>query len=172
MPYIVEKDYVKGTYLTVDAEAGDGLLAGASIDDPGLHPNVIYVENLLDESGLITLLQASPSPPTPDAAIYDDTEGYDPATGDRGNTEAITIGGTGTNTDGRNYIYLDAAAHPTGLANGYTAQFSGNLYQTDLALRERVEFDIPILSRWCKIAQIKIVQQTPGVMEISFEVWE
>ena len=164
MPYIVEKDYVKGTYLTVDAEIGDGLLA--DLDDPGIHPNVIYVENLVDESGLITLLQAGA------ATIYDDTEGFDPTTGDRANTEAITIGGTGTDADGRNYIYLNAVAHPTGLANGFTAQFSGNLYQANLALSERVEFDIPILSPWCKLAQIKIVQQTAGAMQISFEVWE
>jgi len=161
MPYIVEKDYVKGTYLTVDAEIGDGLLADADFENPGAHPNVIYVADLVDESGLITLLQAGA------AVIYDDTEGYDPGTGDRGNTEAIIIAGVGTDAEGRNYIYLTAP-----LVGAYKAQFSGNLYQANLALSERVEFDIPILSRWCKIAQIKIVQQTAGSMEISFEVWE
>jgi len=164
LPYIVEKDYARGTYLTVDAEAGDGLLV--DLDPPGEHPNVIYVANLLDESGLITLLQAGA------AVIYDDTEGFDTGTGDRGNTEPITILNTGTDADGRHYIYLDPAIHPDGLLYGYTGQLSGNLYQTDLALSERVEFDIPIKGRWCKLAQIKIVQQTAGDMEISFEVWE
>jgi len=152
MPYIVEKDYVKGTYLTVNAEAGDGV-----------DPNFIYVANLVDDSGLITLLQPSP----PDAVIYDDTEGFDSTTGDRGNTEPISIAGTGTDADGRNYIHLDDP-----LDNSYTGQLSGNLYQANLAISERVEFDIPILSRWCKIVQIKIVQQTMGAMQISFEVWE
>ena len=173
MPYIVEKDYVKGTYLTVDAEIGDGLQI--HLQTPGEHPNVIYVADLVDESELITLLQAGA------AVIYDDTEGFDPATGDRGNTEPITIDGTGTDAEGRHYIYLDPILHPNGLLGaglvpprGYKAQFSGNLYQanTSLALSERVEFDIPILSRWCKIVQIKIVQQIVGAMQISFEVWE
>ncbi len=168
MPYIVEKDYVKGTYLTFDAEAGDGVLSELPdpLPDPGVHPNVIYVADLVDESELITLLEAG------DAVIYDDTLGFDPDTGDRGNTESITIDGTDTDADGRNYIYLDETAHPDGLDNSYTAQFSGNLYQENLALSERVEFDIPILSRWCKIAQIKIVQQIAGAMQIAFEVWE
>jgi len=134
MPYIVEKDYVKGSYLTQDAAAGD---------------TTIYVA---DTSNFTAAA----------ATIYDDTAAIDPATGFRGNTEAITINSVTSTT-------LVLAA---GLTNSYTAQLSGNLYQHDLALSERVEFDICILSRWCKIAQIKIVQQTAGKMEITFEVWE
>ena len=134
MPYIVEKDYVKGSYLTQNAAAGD-----------------------------TTIHVAIPSNFTAGAAtIYDDTEAINPVTGLRVNTEAITINSVTSTT-------LVLAA---GLTNSYTGQLSGNLYQADLALSERVEFDIPILSRWCKIAQIKIVQQTAGKMEIAFEVWE
>ena len=99
------------------------------------------------------------------ARIYDDTLGYDETTGYRENSEDITIS-TVTGGDDPNLILT------TGLSYNYTGQLSGNLYQADLALSERIEFDIPILSRWCKIAQIKIVQQTAGKMEISFEVWE
>ena len=132
-----------------------------------MHPNVIYVENLLDRSGLKTLLQLG------DAWIYDDTE---PITGAglRGNTEPISIAGTGTDANGNDYIYLDSALVGAGLTppRGYTAQFSGNLYQLDLEISDRIEFDIPIKTKWCKIAQIKIVQQTAGDMLISFEIWE
>lgn len=134
MPYIVEKDYVKGSYLTQDAAAGD---------------TTIYVA---DTSHFTAAA----------ATIYDDTAAIDPVTGLRGNTEAITISSVTATT-------LVLAA---GLTNSYTGQLSGNLYQHDLALSERVEFNISILSRWCKIAQIKIVQQTAGPMDISFEVWE
>jgi len=134
LPYIVEKDYVKGSYLTQDAAAGD---------------TTIYVA---DTSHFTAAA----------ATIYDDTAAIDPVTGFRGNTEAITISSVTATT-------LVLAA---GLTNSYTAQLSGNLYQHDLALSERVEFDIRILSRWCKIAQLKIVQQTAGAMVISFEVWE
>jgi len=134
MPYIVEKDYVKGSYLTQDAAAGD---------------TTIYVADT-------THFAAGA------ATIYDDTAAIDPVTGLRGNTESITINSKTATT-------LVLAA---GLTNSYTGQLSGNLYQANLALSERVEFDIPILSRWCKIAQIKIVQQTMGAMEIAFEVWE
>ena len=140
MPYIVEKDYVKGSYLTQNAAAGD---------------TTIYVA---DTSNFTAAT----------ATIYDDTvdpltgEAIDPVTGLRVNTETITINSVTSTT-------LVLAA---GLTNSYTGQFSGNLYQANLALSERVEFDIPILSRWCKIAQIKIVQQTTGAMAISFEVWE
>jgi len=134
MPYIVEKDYVKGSYLTQNAAAGD---------------TTIYV--------------AIPSNFTAGAAtIYDDTAAIDPVTGFRGNTEAITI----------NSVTATTLVLAAGLTNSYTAQFSGNLYQATLALSERVEFDIPILSRWCKITQLKIVQQTVGAMVISLEVWE
>lgn len=134
MPYIVEKDYVKGSYLTQNAAAGD---------------TTIYVA---DTSNFAAGA----------ATIYDDTVAVDPVTGLRGNTETITINSTTSTT-----LVLNA-----GLTNSYTGQFSGNLYQANLALSERVEFDIPILSRWCKIAQIKIVQQTTGAMAIAFEVWE
>ncbi len=128
MPYIVEKDYVKGSYLTRNAAAGD---------------TILYVA---DTSHFTAAA----------ATIYDDTEAL------RGNSEDITISNVTATT-------LILAA---GLTNSYTGQLSGNLYQHALALSERVEFDIRILSRWCKIAQIKIVQQTAGAMEITFEVWE
>lgn len=161
MPYIVEKDYVAGTSLTVDAEIGDGLIANI---DPNLsvHPNVIYVENLVDGSGLVTLLQIGA------ARIYDDTLGVAPA-GFRLNSEAINILGTGTDANGRHYIWLAAA-----LTGSYKAQLSGNFYQTlaELGLGDRVEFDIRIKSQWCKIAQLKIIQQTAGPMKITIEVWE
>ena len=134
MPYIVEKDYVKGSYLTQNAAAGD---------------TTIYVA---DTSHFTAAA----------ATIYDDTAAIDPVTGLRGNTEAITISNVTSTT-------LVLAA---GLANSYTGQLSGNVYQHSLALSERVEFNIRILSRWCKIAQIKIVQQTAGKMAIAFEVWE
>lgn len=95
--------------------------------------------------------------------IYDDSLPIDPVTGLRVNTESITPTSKTATT-----LVLPAP----GLTRSYTAQLSGNIYQADLAIGERVEFDIPIKSRWCKIAQIKIVQQTAGAMEISFEVWE
>lgn len=41
-----------------------------------------------------------------------------------------------------------------------------------LAIGERIEFDLPIKSRYCKIAYIKIVQLEAGAMEASFEIWE
>ena len=143
MPYIVEKDYVKGSYLTRNAVAADTA-------------KTIYVADTTHFS-LGT------------ARIYDDTLGYNTVTGYRSNSEEITIADIddATATYGTPNLVLNAA-----LSNSYTGQLSGNLYQNDLALSERVEFDIPILSRWCKIAQIKIVQQTGGAMQISFEVWE
>jgi len=134
MPYIVEKDYVKGTYLTRNAAVGD---------------TTLYVADTTHFTAV-------------DATIYDDAGGIDPVTGLRVNTEIITIDSKTATT-----LVLDS-----GLTDSYTGQLSGNLYQADLALNERVEFDIRILSRWCKIAQIKIVQQNEGKMEISFEVWE
>jgi len=134
LPYIVEKDYVKGSRLTRNAAIGD---------------TTIYVE---DTTNFI-----------PGAAtIYDDSVPIDPATGLRVNTEPITINSKTATT-----LVLNA-----GLTNSYTAQFSGNLYQGTLAILERIEFDIRIKTKWCKIAQIKIVQQTAGPMKISFEVWE
>ncbi|MCK4697501.1 MAG: hypothetical protein KAT53_04240 [Dehalococcoidia bacterium] len=144
MPYIVEKDYVKGTYLTQDA---------------AIDARILYVANT-------THLTAGV-----DMTIYDDTvdpltgEAIDSGTGLRVNTETITPTSKTATT-----LVLPAP----GLTRSYTAQLSGNIYQATapLALSERVEFDIPILSRWCKIAQIKIVQQTMGAMAISFEVWE
>jgi len=139
MPYIVEKDYVKGTYLTVDAAVGD---------------TTLYVADTSHFTGTVGVPVA--------ATIYDDTEAIDPITGFRGNTEPIFI----------NSVTATTLGLTAGLSNSYSAQLSGNLYQHDLALSERVEFDIRILSRWCKIAQIKIVQQTAGKMEITFEVWE
>ena len=143
MPYIVEKDYVKGSYLTRNAEAGDSA-------------KIIY---LADTTHFTTAA----------ARIYDDTLGYDTVTGYRLNSEVITITAIddATATYGTPNLVLNNV-----LSNSYTGQFSGNLYQHDLAISERVEFDIRILSRWCKIAQIKIVQQTMGAMKISFEVWE
>jgi len=141
LPYIVEKDYVKGTYLTRNATA---------VED------TIYVADTTHFA-----LGA--------ARIYDDTLGYDTTTGFRLNSEGIIITAIDdpTATYGTPNLVLSA-----GLGNSYTGQLSGNLYQNDLVLGERVEFDIPIRSNWCKIAQIKIVQQTAGAMEISFEVWE
>lgn len=136
MPYIVEKDYVKGSYLTQDAAAGT------------------YTLNVADTTHF-TAAGAT-------AEIYDDTAGIDPDTGFRGNTETITI-------DSKTATTLVLGA---GLTNSYKGQLSGNLYQANLTLGERVEFDIPIKSRWCKIAQIKIVQLAAGSMEITFEVWE
>ena len=134
MPYIVEKDYVKGSHLTRNAAIGD---------------TTIYVE---DTTNFI-----------PGAAtIYDDVLAIDPATGLRENTETITILSKTATT-------LVLAA---GLTNSYQAQFSGNLYQQTIGIAEHLEFDIRIKSKWCKIAQIKIVQQTAGPMKISFEVWE
>lgn len=136
MPYIVEKDYVKGTYLTQDAAIGD---------------RTLYVADTTNlTAGVLT-------------TIYDDSLPIDPVTGLRVNTEPITPTSKTATT-----LTLPLP----GLTRSYTAQLSGNLYQADLAIGERMEFDIPIKSRWCKIAQIKIVQQTAGAMEISFEVWE
>ncbi len=42
----------------------------------------------------------------------------------------------------------------------------------DLPVGDAVIFDLPIVSRWCKIVSIKIVQLTAGAMHIDFEVWE
>lgn len=134
MPYIVEKDYIKGSHLTRNAAIGD---------------TTIYVA---DTTNFVVGI----------ATIYDDTLALNPVNGLRVNTEDITINSKTPTT-----LVLNA-----GLTRSYTAQFSGNLYQGTLAIPERVEFDIPIKSRWCKIAQIKIVQQTMGAMKISFEVWE
>lgn len=128
MPYIVEKDRVKGTYLTQDAESGD---------------TTIYVES-------ISNLAAGA------ATIYDDD-----------NSEAVTIVATGTHATLGPYFTTLA-----GLTNAYTGHLSGNVYQSTVALGERAEFDMPIKSQWCKIAQIKIVQLTAGIMDISFEIWE
>ena len=162
MPYIVEKNYVAGTSLTVNAEIGDGDILNRD-ENLSVHPNVIYVDRLVDRSGLVTLLQPGP------ARIYDDTLGVVPA-GFRVNSEAITILNTGTDANGRNYINIAAPF----LTKNYTAQLSGNFYQAlaELGLGDRVEFDIPIKTRWCKIAQIKIVQQNVGPMKIAFEIWE
>ncbi len=139
MPYIVEKDYVKGTYLTQDAAIGDYTL---------------YVADTTHLTAGVAM------------TIYDDSEPIDPVTGLRVNTEPITpISKTAT-------TLVLPPLPALGLTRSYTAQLSGNIYQANLALSERVEFDIPIKSRWCKIAQIKIVQQIGGAMQISFEVWE
>jgi len=143
MPYIVEKDYVKGTYLT----------RNAAVD-----ATTLYVA----DTTYITAGMA----PLGAATIYDDSVPIDPVTGLRVNTEPINIISK-TPATGPGTLIVSA------LTGSYTAQISGNLYQTPgLAISDRVEFDIPILSRWCKIAQIKIVQQTAGAMEITFEVWE
>ncbi len=133
MPYIVEKDYVKGSYLTRNAAIGD---------------TTLYVA---DTSNFIAGA----------ATIYDDTL---PLTGAglRANTEAIVINSITATT-----LVLNA-----GLSNSYTAEFSGNLYQQNIAIAQRIEFDIRIKSKWCKIAQIKIGQQEAGPMTITFEVWE
>jgi len=136
LPYIVEKDYVKGSYLTRNAAIGD---------------RTLYVADTTHFTAGVAI------------TIYDDSLPIDPVTGLRVNTESITpTSKTATNL----------ALPAPGLTRSSTAQLSGNLYQADLAIGERVEFDIPIKSRWCKIAQIKIVQQTMGAMQISFEVWE
>jgi hypothetical protein len=134
LPYIVEKDYVKGSYLTRNAAIGD---------------TTLYVA---DTSNFVAGA----------ATIYDDSVPIDPATGLRVNTETITILSKTATT-------LVLAA---GLTNSYTGQFSGNLYQQNIAIAEHLEFDIRIKSKWCKIAQIKIVQQIAGTMKITFEVWE
>jgi len=138
LPYIVEKDYVKGTYLTQDAAIG---------------ARILYVADTthLTEGVAMT--------------IYDDSLPIDPVTGLRVSAEPITPDSKTATT-----LVLPAP----GLTRSYTAKLSGNVYQATapFVLGERVEFDIPIKSRWCKIAQIKIVQQTVGAMEISFEVWE
>ncbi len=133
MPYIVEKDYVKGSYLTRNAAIGD---------------TTLYVA---DTSNFVAGA----------ATIYDDTL---PLTGAglRANTEAIVINSITATT-----LVLNA-----GLSNSYTGELSGNLYQQNIAIAERIEFDIRIKSKWCKIAQIKIVQQEAGPMIITFEVWE
>ncbi len=96
------------------------------------------------------------------ATIYDDSVPIDPATGLRVNTETITILSKTATT-------LVLAA---GLTNSYTGHLSGNLYQQNIGIAEHLEFDIPIKTRWCKITQIKIVQQIAGTMKITFEVWE
>jgi len=142
MPYIVEKDYVGGTYLTRNAE---------------VDATTLYVADTTYITAGVAPLGA--------ATIYDDSVPIDPVTGLRVNTEPINITSK-TPTEGPGTLEVSA------LTRSYTAQLSGNLYQTGLAISDRVEFDIPILSRWCKIAQIKIVQQTAGPMDISFEVWE
>jgi len=43
---------------------------------------------------------------------------------------------------------------------------------TGLDIDGTLNFDLPILSRFCKIVSIGIVQLTAGPMDISFEVWE
>jgi len=139
LPYIVEKDYVKGTHLTQDAAIG---------------ARILYVADTTHLTAGVAM------------TIYDDSEPIDPVTGLRVNTETITpISKTAT-------TLVLPPLPALGLTRSYTAQLSGNIYQANLALSERVEFDIPIKSRWCKIAQIKIVQQIGGAMQISFEVWE
>ncbi len=135
MPYIVEKDYVCGTFLTTNAAIGDTTLTVRDTSNFAL--------------GVAT--------------IYDDAGGIDPASGLRVNTETITISAIPSATS----LTLLAA-----LTGAYTGELSGNLYQAVLAVPERVEFEIPIKTQWCKIAQIKIVQHTPGPMKVSFEVWE
>jgi len=134
LPYIIEKDYVKGSYLTRNAAIGD---------------TTLYVA---DTTNFVA----------GGATIYDDSVPINPATGLRVNTEAITILSKTATT-----LLLNAA-----LTNSYTGQFSGNLYQQNIAIAEHLEFDIRIRTKWCKIAQIKIVQQEPGPMVITFEVWE
>ena len=134
MPYIVEKDYVKGSYLTRNAAIGD---------------TTLYVKDTTNFAAGA-------------ATIYDDSVPIDPATGLRVNTETITILSKTATT-----LLLNA-----GLTNSYTGQFSGNLYQQTIGIAEHLEFDIPIKSKWCKIAQIKIIQQIAGTMKITFEVWE
>jgi len=140
LPYIVEKDYVKGTYLTQNAAIGDKTL------------------HVADTTHLTAGVPMT---------IYDDSLPIDDVTGLRVSAESFTpVSKTATTL-----VLLPLGA---GLTRSYTAQINGNIYQptATLALGERIEFDIPIKSRWCKIAQIKIVQQTTGTMEISFEVWE
>jgi len=142
LPYIVEKDYVKGTYLTQNAEIG---------------ATTLYVADTTYITAGIAPLGA--------ATIYDDSVPINPVSGLRVNTESINIVSK-TPATGPGTLVVSP------LTGSYTAQLSGNLYQTGLAIGDRVEFDIPIKSRWCKIAQIKIVQQIGGKMDISFEVWE
>ena len=43
---------------------------------------------------------------------------------------------------------------------------------TGLDIDGALNFDLPVLSRFCKIVSIGIVQLTAGPMQISFEVWE
>lgn len=42
----------------------------------------------------------------------------------------------------------------------------------DLAPGSAVNFDLVIVSRFCKIAFIKIVQLTAGAVDIDFQIWE
>lgn len=140
MPYIVEKDYVKGSYLTRNAAIGDTTLYVADTSN--------FV------GGAATIYDNSVDPLT--------GEYIDPATGLRANTESLNI----TDIPDSTTLTIDA------LTNSYQAQFRGNLYQQNIGITERIEFDIRIKSKWCKIAQIKIVQQEAGTMKITFEVWE
>ena len=59
-----------------------------------------------------------------------------------------------------------------GLVNAYTMARVSLVRQSMLAISDRVEFDIPIKSKWCKLIAIKIIQLVAGPMEISFEIWE
>lgn len=43
---------------------------------------------------------------------------------------------------------------------------------TGLDINGALNFDLPVLSRFCKIVFIGIVQLTAGPMDIAFEVWE
>lgn len=42
----------------------------------------------------------------------------------------------------------------------------------DIPVDAEVRFNLPITSRWVKIAYIKIVQLTAGKMEVDFDIWE
>lgn len=59
-----------------------------------------------------------------------------------------------------------------GLVNTYTIARVALVRQSNLAIGDRVEFDIRIKSRWCKLISIKIIQLIAGQMEVSFEIWE
>ena len=60
-----------------------------------------------------------------------------------------------------------------GLTNSYTIE--AGVVITNVAgipIGGIVEFDIPIPGRWCKICYVKIVQYQPGLMDLSFDVFE
>ena len=59
------------------------------------------------------------------------------------------------------------------LTNAYSISKNAVITNTaGLPLGNIVEFDLPIPSKWCKVAYVKIVQYQPGAMDVSFDIFE